>query len=168
MELRTNPSIPHAIHLQFKHQPRTLTPHIQREIQIIKLDALCRRQPRKQTLGHRIQIRRKCANVDETFLEGVGRHVGVASDEIVFYNEGLTGSEVARVVEGYGSVFGDLRALCGMLVCCVMDTKMAYGDGKARTFAMCHCIRSDTIHRSQSGLQYRSDMGCFASSKTVA
>ena len=32
MEFRTDPSIPHSINLQFKHQSRTLTPHIQCEI----------------------------------------------------------------------------------------------------------------------------------------
>jgi hypothetical protein len=36
------------------------------------------------------------------------------------------------------------------------------------TFAICHCILSETIHRSQSGDQYRSLTECFSSLYTVA
>ena len=33
---------------------------------------------------------------------------------------------------------------------------------------MCHCMRSETIHLSHSGDQYRSLTECFSSSYTVA
>lgn len=105
MKLGLHPPIPHSIHPQLKHQPRTLNPHIERKIQIIKLDPFRRRQPREQALGHGVQIRSRCAHVDETLAERVGRCVGVAGDEVVFYDEGLRGAEVARVVEGYGVGF---------------------------------------------------------------
>ena len=105
MKLRTNTPIPHPINLQLEHQPRTLTSHIQRKIQVIKLHPLRRRQSREQALRHRVQVRGQCADIDKTLLKGVGRRVRVAGYEVVFYDEGLAGPEVARVVERYGSVF---------------------------------------------------------------
>jgi len=101
MEFCTNPPIPHPIHLQLKHQPRTLNPHIQREIQIIKLHSLRCRQPREQTLRHRIKIRSKRANRYEPLAIGVRCGFEVAGDEVIFDDEGLAGPEVACVVEGY-------------------------------------------------------------------
>jgi hypothetical protein len=47
MKLRLYATISYAINLEFKKQPRTFNPHIEREIQIIKFDALRRRQPRE-------------------------------------------------------------------------------------------------------------------------
>jgi hypothetical protein len=102
MKLRLHTPIPHAIHLEFKHQPRTRYPHIEREIQIIKLHTLGRRQSRKQALGHAIQIRSKRAHIDKALAERIGRALGVACNEVVFDDEGLAGAEVAGVVEGYG------------------------------------------------------------------
>ena len=112
MKLRAHAPISHSVNPQLKHQPRTLTPHIQCKIQIIKLNPLCRRQPRKQTLRHSIQIRSKCANINQAFLERIRRYVCVTGDEVVFDDQGLTGSEVACVVKGYWVGFGDLCALC--------------------------------------------------------
>lgn len=101
VEFGLDTPIPHPIHPKLKHQPRTLNPHIQRKIQIVKLHALRRRQSRKQAHRHSIQIGRKRAHIDQSLAERVGCSFGVACDEVVFDNERLTGSEVARVVEGY-------------------------------------------------------------------
>jgi hypothetical protein len=103
MKLRLHTPIPHPINLEFKHQPRTRYPHIEREIQIIKLDTLGRRQSRKQALGHAIQIRSKRAHIDQALAERIGRAFCVAGNEVVFDDEGLAGAEVTGVVEGYGS-----------------------------------------------------------------
>lgn len=111
MELRTNSPISYPINLQFKHQPRRLNPHIQREIQVIKFHPLRRRQPGEQISRNRVQIRSEGTDIDEFLFEGVGRCVGVACYEVVFYDEGLTWSEVSRVVEGYGLGLRDLRSL---------------------------------------------------------
>lgn len=99
MKLRTNPPILHAIHPKLKHQPRTLNPHIQRKIQIIKLHTLTRRQPRKQALRHRIQVRRKRAHRNQPLPIAIRRDLGIACDEVVFHDERLPRAEVARVVE---------------------------------------------------------------------
>jgi hypothetical protein len=111
MKLRTNNPIPNPIDLELKHQPRTVNPHIEGKIQIVKLHALGRRQPCKQGFRHAVQVGGEGAHVDEALAVRVGRDVGVAGDEVVFDDEGLAGPEVARVVEGYGLRFGDLCAL---------------------------------------------------------
>ena len=102
MKLRLHASIPHAIDLQLKHQPRALYPHIQREVQIVELDPFGRRQAREQALRHRVQVRGERAHVDEALAEGIGRDVHVAGYQVVFDDERLAGPEVARVVERDG------------------------------------------------------------------
>lgn len=111
MKLRMHPPIPDPIDAQLKHQARTLNPHIEREIQIIKLDALCRRQPREQTLGHSVQVGSKRAHVDKPLAKRIRCHFGVAGYQVVFDGERLARPEIPRVVEGYRGGFGDLRAL---------------------------------------------------------
>lgn len=105
MELRTNSPIPHPINLKLKHQPRTLNLHIQRKVQVVKLHALGRRQAREQTLRYGVQICSECADVDQSFYVRIWGGVRVAGYEVVFDDQGLTGPEVARVVEGYGVGF---------------------------------------------------------------
>jgi hypothetical protein len=102
MKLCTNGSIPYSINLQLKHQSRALDLHIQREIQVIELNPLRRRQSRKQALRHGIQIRSQRAHVDQPLAVRVWGDFGVARNKVVFNNEALTWPEVARVVKGYG------------------------------------------------------------------
>jgi hypothetical protein len=99
MKLRLHTPISNLINLEFKHKPRTRNPHIERKVQIIKLDPLRCRQPREQPLRHRVQIRRQRAHVDESLAEGIRCGFDVTCDQVVLDNEGLAGSEVARVVE---------------------------------------------------------------------
>lgn len=65
---------------QLKHQIRALDLHMQLEIQVVELDAFCRRQPREERLGHRMQISRQRADVDEILSESVGSLVVFAAD----------------------------------------------------------------------------------------
>lgn len=111
MKLCLNTPIPHPLDLEFKHQPCTLTPHVECKIQIIKLDTLCRFQAGKQAFRHGIQVGGECANVDEILGKRVRGNVSVAGNEVVFYDERLPGPEVACVVERYGTGFGYLGAL---------------------------------------------------------
>ena len=101
MKFRLHTPIPHTIDAQLKHQSRTLYPHIEREIQIVKLDTLRCRQAREQALRHRVEVRGKCTHIDESLAEGVWCGFGIAGNEVVFDDERLAGAEVARVVEGY-------------------------------------------------------------------
>ena len=161
VELGLNASISHAIDFQLKNQPGTLYPHVQRKIQIVELNALGSRQAREQTLRHRIQIRGERANADEALAERIRRDIHVASYQVVFNNQRLARTKIPRVVERDGLRLGYLGALSTLAI-------SLYSLSNKPTFAMCHCMRSLTIHRSQSGLQYLSEIGCFASSKTVA
>jgi hypothetical protein len=102
VEFCTDSPIPYPIHLQLKHQSRTLNPHIQGKVQIIEFDALGRCQPSKQALRNRVQVCSKRAHVNEALAEGVGRGVSVARNEVVFDDERLAGPKVACIVEGYG------------------------------------------------------------------
>lgn len=99
MKLSLHNPISHTINLEFKNQSRAFNPHIEREIQVIKLDALRRRQAREQGFGNRVQVRGKCAHVDEALAERVRSRVGIASNEVVFDDERLAWPEIARVVE---------------------------------------------------------------------
>lgn len=102
MKFRADGPIPNPINLELKDQPRTLNPHIQRKIQVIKLHALRRREPGKEAFRHGVQIRRQRAHIDEVLLVRLRGYVGVARDEVILDDEGLAGAEVACVVEGYG------------------------------------------------------------------
>jgi hypothetical protein len=102
VKLRLHTPVLNSIHPQLKHQASTLYPHIQREIQIVKLHALRCRQPGEEALRHRIKIRRKRTDIHEALAEGVWCGFRVAGNEVVFDDEGLTGAEVPCVVEGYG------------------------------------------------------------------
>ena len=63
MKLRLNPSISHPINLQLKAQSRTLNSHLQRKVQIIKLNTPRSRQSRKQTPGDSVKICRESTHV---------------------------------------------------------------------------------------------------------
>ena len=102
MKFCTDTPILDPIHPKLKHQARTLNPHIERKIQIIKLDALRRRQPREERLGHGVEVRSERAHVDEAFSEGVRRNIHIAGNQIVFDDKRLTGPEIACVVERDG------------------------------------------------------------------
>lgn len=111
MKLCFNTPIPYPIDLEFKNQPCTLTPHVKGKIQIIKLNPLCRFQAGKQAFRHGIQVGGECANVDKILGKRVRGNISVAGNEVVFYNERLTGAEVACIVKRYGTGFGYLGAL---------------------------------------------------------
>jgi hypothetical protein len=143
---------------------------MQLKVQIIEFNPLRRRQARKQTLRHTVQIRRQRADVDQLFGKSIGGEIEIASDEFVFDDERLIGPEVARVVEADGGFGGDGGALHKPLSSASSSGSLAPQEkgGICITFEICHCILSLTIHLSQRGLQYRSATGCLLSSNTVA
>lgn len=161
VELCLNTSISDAINFQLKDQPGAFYPHVQREVQIVELDAFGSRQAREQTLRNRVQVRGERAHVNKALAERIRRDIYVASYQVVFDNQRLAWAEISRVVERDGLRLGNLSALIELAI-------SSYLLSMRPTFAMCHCMRSLTIHLSQSGLQYLSEIGCFASSKTVA
>lgn len=111
MKFRIHPPIPNPINLQLKPQPRTIDNHLEREIQVIKLDAPRGRQPRKKAPRHGAQVGRERADVDEVARVGLGRLVGLTRNQVVGDEQGLTRAEVARVVEGDGLEGGEGFAL---------------------------------------------------------
>ena len=111
MKLRLHPSIPHSIHLQLEAQPRAIHNHLQREVQVIKLDSSRSRQSREEAPWDGIQVRRECAHMHQVPCIRRRRVVGITGDEIVGYDEGLAGTEVAGVMEGDGGQRGESFAL---------------------------------------------------------
>ncbi len=111
MKVRRDLSISHAVNSQLEHEPSTVYDHVQREIQVVELDALGRRQLREQAFGNSVQVRSQRAYGYQALFKGIGRLVRIARDEVILDDEGLPGAEVARVVEGNGGAFGDLLAL---------------------------------------------------------
>lgn len=87
MELRLHNPISYTLHSKLKDQSRTLHTHIQRKVQIVKLNALARRQSRKQTPRHSAQIRLQRANLNEALVIRIRGLVVRARYEIVFDNE---------------------------------------------------------------------------------
>lgn len=99
VEIRLDSAILHAIHSQLKHQTGAFNPHVQFEIQIVKLDAFRCRETSKQTLRHGIEISRQCADRGEALPVSSRSLVEFAADQIVFDNQRLARPEVAGVVE---------------------------------------------------------------------
>lgn len=104
MKVRLHTPILDAIDPQLKVQIRTLNLHVQLKVQILKLDALGRRQAREQVLRNGAEVSGQGADGDEAVDKGTRRVVVVASDQLVFHNERLSGAEVASVVKGNGRV----------------------------------------------------------------
>lgn len=120
MELCFNRAIFNPIDLEFKHQSCTLTPHVERKVEIIKLDTLRGRQAREQALRNSVQIGGQCAHIYEVFCKRIGRNVCGAGNQVVFYDERLAWAEIARVVERYRTGLGDLSALRFIMVSAVV------------------------------------------------
>jgi hypothetical protein len=116
VELSLNASISHAIDFQLKDQPSAFYPHVQREIQIVELDAFGSCQAREQTLRHRVQIRGERAHVNEALAERIRRDIHVASYQVVFDHQRLARTEVPRVVERNGLRLGYLSALLELAI----------------------------------------------------
>jgi uncharacterized membrane protein YccC len=102
VELGLNASISHTIDFQLKNQPGAFYPHIQREIQIVELDAFGSRQAREQTLRDCIQVRGERAHVNEALAERIRRDIHVAGYQVVFDHQRLARTEIPRVVERDG------------------------------------------------------------------
>lgn len=117
MKLRLHPPIPDPINLELKTQPRTINRHLERKVQVIKLDAPRRRQPREQAPRHGVQVRGEGAHVREVTRVSGGRLVSLAGYEVVGHDEGLARAEVAGVVEGDGLGGGYGLALGESVVC---------------------------------------------------
>lgn len=100
------PSKCYTIDLQLETQSGTINNHFQGEIQIVKLHTSRRGQSRKHAPGHGVEVGRQCADVNQ--ISGVGhrRFIGIAGDEVVGYDQGLTRAEVASIVKGNGSRWG--------------------------------------------------------------
>ena len=111
MKLGSHVSIPNSIDLELEDETGRVDGHVEGEVEVVELDAARRSEAGKERLGHGAEVGRQGADGDEALAEGVGRDVGVAGDEVVFDDERLARTEVARVVEGYGGAFGDLGAL---------------------------------------------------------
>ena len=84
---------------------------MQLKVQIREFLTFASRQSGEQALRHRRQIRPKLADAYQVLIVGVWCIVVFASNEIVFDNQRLAGSEIASVVEGYGLFRRDWRAL---------------------------------------------------------
>lgn len=101
MKIRRDTTVLDAIHPQLKHQTSAIDTHIQRKVQIIKLDPSRRREARKQRPRHLAQVGCQRADGEEqSGLKGDGGVVCGAGEHLVGDDEGLAGAEVARVGEG--------------------------------------------------------------------
>jgi hypothetical protein len=102
VKLGFHPSIPYAVHLELEAQSSTVDNHLEREIQIIKLDSSRRGQASKETSRNGVEIGRERAHVDQ--VAGVRRRwlIRIAGNEVVRHYEGLPGSEIPCVVKRDG------------------------------------------------------------------
>jgi hypothetical protein len=103
MKLGLHAPVPHPINLELEAEPGAIDNHLERKVEVVKLDSARRRESREQAARHRAEVRRQRAHMDE--LTPVRRRwlVGLARDQVVRYHERLPGPEVARVVERNGS-----------------------------------------------------------------
>lgn len=111
VKLRLHPPIPDPVHLELEPQPRAINRHLEREVEVVKLNAPRGSQPREQAPRHGVEVRRERAHVREVACVGRGRVVGLGGDEVVRHHEGLARAEVPGVVEGDGLEGGDRLAL---------------------------------------------------------
>ncbi|KAI7180538.1 hypothetical protein KC360_g202 [Hortaea werneckii] len=107
-----------AIHPQLEHEIRTFNLHVQFKVQVVELDALGRREAREETLRHIVQVGSESTDRDEVLAESVWSIVEFAADEVVLNDKGLSGSEVARVVEGNWLICRDGGTLHMVNLCC--------------------------------------------------
>ena len=113
MKLRLDTPILDAIDAQLKNHIRAFNLHMQLEIQIVEFDALGGGEAGEEPRGDGAEVGGEFADVDEGFVVGVGGFVALAGNEVVFDDQRLPRSEVARVVEGDGLVRGDGCPLIG-------------------------------------------------------
>lgn len=65
MEFCFDATVADSVHLELKAESRAVDRHLEREVEIVKLDAARRRQPREQTARNCIEVRRQRTNVSE-------------------------------------------------------------------------------------------------------
>lgn len=102
MELCLYASVPDAVDLELEAEPGTIDYHLKGEVEVIEFDAACSCEPSEQGSRDGTEIRRQRAHVHEVAAVGHGRLVGVTRDQVVRHDEGLTGPEIACVVERNG------------------------------------------------------------------
>lgn len=100
MELGLDPPVPDAVDLELEAEAGAVDDHFKGEVEVVELDAACRRQPRKETPRHGAEICRQRAHVDEVARVRRRRLVRLAPNQVIRDDQRLPGAEVARVVEG--------------------------------------------------------------------
>lgn len=99
MKLSFHATVPNTVDLELEAETGAIDDHLEGEVEVIELNAPGRRESRKQAAGHRAQVRRQGAHVDEVARVRYWWLVCVRRDEVVRHDERLPRSEVARVVE---------------------------------------------------------------------
>jgi hypothetical protein len=101
VKLCLDPAVSHAVNFELKAEPRAVHNHFESEVEIVKLDSSCRRQPGEETPRDGVEVCRESAHVDEITCVCHWRLVGIAGYKVIGDDEVLTGAEVAGVVECY-------------------------------------------------------------------
>lgn len=102
MKLRLHPAVPYPVHLELEPQARAVHNHLQREVEVVELDAAGRRQAGEQAPRNSIEVRRQRADVDQVARVGGRGLVRITRNQVVRYDERLAGAEVAGVVKRDG------------------------------------------------------------------
>jgi hypothetical protein len=142
VEFCSHLTIAHTINLELKYHACAVHNAVESEVEVFELNSSRSLQTGEQLFWYCTQIRPKCADSDERLIVGVWSDVCIAAEDLVLNDEGLPMAEVAGVVERYCSSLGDSCALGLRSVC------LSHNITRQLTFAICHEIRSDTIHRS--------------------
>ena len=63
MKLGLYASVPDTVYLELETEARAVDDHLEREVEVVELDAACRREARKQGAGDGVEICCQCAHM---------------------------------------------------------------------------------------------------------
>lgn len=117
VELGVDAAVADAVDLELEAEAGAVDDHLEREVEVVELDAARRGQAREEVARHGAQVRRQRAHVHQVARVGRRRLVRLARDQVVRHHQRLARAEVARVVERDGLQRRDGFALFLLLGC---------------------------------------------------
>lgn len=63
VKVRLHPPVPDPVDLELEPEARAVDDHLEREVEVVELDAARRREPREEAARHGAQVRRQRAHM---------------------------------------------------------------------------------------------------------